>query len=84
MKFLTALLISAALLTSACGSEAPAKTEKVFRYGTTAYGIATENAGMDVHESYQGWSAIRYGVGETLFKFNGAIAARRCLFYKRQ
>lgn len=73
MKFLTALLISAALLTSACGSEAPAKTEKVFRYGTTAYGIATENAGMDVHESYQGWSAIRYGVGETLFKFNGAM-----------
>ena len=73
MKFLTALLISAALLTSACGSEAPAKTKKVFRYGTTAYGIATENAGMDVHESYQGWSAIRYGVGETLFKFNGAM-----------
>ena len=73
MKFLTALLISAALLTSACDSEAPAKTEKVFRYGTTAYGIATENAGMDVHESYQGWSAIRYGVGETLFKFNGAM-----------
>ena len=73
MKFLTALLISAALLTSACGSETPAKTEKVFRYGTTAYGIATENAGMDVHESYQGWSAIRYGVGETLFKFNGAM-----------
>ena len=73
MKILTALLISAALLTSACGSEAPAKTEKVFRYGTTAYGIATENAGMDVHESYQGWSAIRYGVGETLFKFNGAM-----------
>ena len=73
MKFLTALLISAALLTSACGSEVPAKAEKVFRYGTTAYGIATENAGMDVHESYQGWSAIRYGVGETLFKFNGAM-----------
>ena len=65
MKFLTALLISAALLTSAA--------EKVFRYGTTAYGIATENAGMDVHESYQGWSAIRYGVGETLFKFNGTM-----------
>ena len=73
MKFLTALLISAALLTSACGGETPAKTEKVFRYGTTAYGIATENAGMDVHESYKGWSAIRYGVGETLFKFNGAM-----------
>ncbi len=72
MKFLTILLIGAALITSACGSEKTAN-EKIFRYGTTAYGIAMENAGMDAHESYQGWSAIRYGVGETLFKFNDAM-----------
>lgn len=72
MKFLTVLLISAALITSACGNEKPAN-EKIFRYGTTAYGISMENAGMDAHESYQGWSAIRYGVGETLFKFNDAM-----------
>ena len=28
---------------------------------------------MDPHEAYQGWSAIRYGVGETLFKFDDAM-----------
>ena len=73
MKFLALLVLSAALLTSACGNNAATGGEKVFRYGTPAYGIANENAGMDPHEAYQGWSAIRYGVGETLFKFDDAM-----------
>ena len=46
------------------------KGEKVFRYGTTAYGPAMENAGTNPHDTYCGWSAVRYGVGETLFRFN--------------
>ena len=29
-----------------------------------------ENVGTNPHESYSGWSTIRYGIGETLFKFN--------------
>lgn len=69
MKFLALLLITAALFCSACGSR-PDAEGKVFRYGTPAYGIANENAGLDPHENYQGWSAVRYGVGETLFKFD--------------
>lgn len=44
--------------------------EKVFRYGTTAYGTAMENAGLNPHDTYCGWSAVRYGVGETLFRFD--------------
>ena len=79
MKFLALLVLSAALLTSACGSNAAPGGEKVFRYGTPAYGIANENAGMDPHEAYQGWSAIRYGVGETLFKFDDAMQPQRFL-----
>ena len=47
MKFLALLVLSAALLTSACGNNAAPGGEKVFRYGTPAYGIANENAGMD-------------------------------------
>lgn len=47
--------------------------ESVFNYGTTAYGVAMENAGMNPHDSYKGWSALRYGVGETLFRFNEAM-----------
>ena len=69
-KSLTAALLSVALLVAGCGGEKAATDDKVFTYGTMAYGVAMENAGLDPHKSYSGWSCIRYGVGETLFKFN--------------
>lgn len=75
-SLLSAAVIISALLLNGCGSSSPAKTAgepSVFRYGTTAYGIAMENAGMDPHDSYNGWSTLRYGVGETLFRFNDAM-----------
>ena len=40
--------------------------EKVFNYGTTAYGVEMGNTGLNPHEDYSGWSAVRYGVAETL------------------
>ena len=56
---------------SGCGDEnQSANDQKVFKYGTMAYGVAMENVGTNPHESYSGWSTIRYGIGETLFKFN--------------
>ena len=68
-----------ALLTG-CGGAKPAAEqvsspgkEKVFVYGTTAYGPEMSDAGLNPHDSYSGWSAVRYGVGETLFKFNDAM-----------
>lgn len=42
--------------------------EKTFVYGTSAYNPSL--AGINPHKEYSGWSAIRYGVAETLFKFN--------------
>lgn len=68
--WLSALLALYLLLTAGCGHPAPRTGESVFRYGTMAYGVAMYNAGMDPHRSYQGWTTIRYGVGETLFRFN--------------
>lgn len=47
--------------------------EKVFNYGTTAYGPEMGNAGLNPHSDYVGWSTVRYGVGETLFKFNESM-----------
>lgn len=47
-----------------------AKGEKTFVYGTTAYGAGSHGAGMNPQIGYLGWSTVRYGVGETLFKFN--------------
>jgi len=65
-KFL--LIICAALLMAGCGNET--SDSKTFTFGTVAYGTAMENVGTDPHESYSGWSTLRYGIGETLFKFN--------------
>ena len=44
--------------------------EKTFVYGTTGYGESMGDAGLNPHDNYSGWSARRYGVGETLFKYN--------------
>lgn len=62
-------LLAALLLLSGCGGK-QTDDKACFRYGTTAYGTSLDNAGIDPHQSYQGWSAIRYGVGETLFRLN--------------
>lgn len=46
---------------------------KTFVYGTTGYGTQMEDDGLDPHDAYSGWSTVRYGVGETLFKFSDAM-----------
>ncbi len=70
-KFLAAMLLSAGILATGCGGENQSATgEKTFIYGTVAYGPAMETVGTNPHESYAGWATIRYGIGETLFKFN--------------
>ncbi|MBR4152792.1 MAG: ABC transporter substrate-binding protein [Selenomonadaceae bacterium] len=71
MKKLFATLCAATLLFTGCGGEKTVSNdEKTFTYGTMAYGVAMENTGTNPHESYSGWSTLRYGIGETLFKFN--------------
>ena len=72
MKKFLATICAACLLMTGCGGEEKSSStdEKTFTYGTVAYGVAMENAGTNPHESYSGWSTLRYGIGETLFKFN--------------
>ena len=47
----------------------PPHGEKIFHYGTMAYGTAMQDAGINPHDTYCGWSTVRYGIGETLFRF---------------
>ena len=44
-----------------------------FTFGTTGYGVEMDDAGLNPHDTYSGWSCVRYGVGETLFKFSDAM-----------
>lgn len=53
-----------------CLHTAAAAEEKTFVYGTTGYGEEMGDAGLNPHDNYSGWSAVRYGVGETLFKYD--------------
>lgn len=72
MKKFLLMVFAAIFLLTGCGNDekSASKGEKTFIYGTVAYGVAMENVGTNPHESYSGWSTIRYGIGETLFKFN--------------
>lgn len=79
MKKLVAVMLAATLslgLLVGCGakedktSTSSADTKKTFVFGDTTFNAENEEATIDPHDTYCGWAAIRYGVGETLFKFN--------------
>lgn len=68
-KKLLAAMLSFAVAMGLTGITAFAE-EKTFVYGTTGYSEEMGDAGLNPHDNYSGWSALRYGVGETLFKYN--------------
>ena len=51
-------------------SNVSADGKKVFTFGDTTFNAENEEANIDPHDTYCGWACIRYGIGETLFKFN--------------
>lgn len=57
-----------ALADSGSGQE-----DSTFIYATTGYGVQMEDAGLNPRDAYCGWSCLRYGVGETLFRFDDAM-----------
>ena len=69
-KKILAAVLSAAVICAVLPTAVFAEEEKTFVYGTTGYGVEMGDEGLNPHNSYSGWSAIRYGVGETLFKYN--------------
>lgn len=68
-KFIAAVLAGAVMI-SRLSVSVMADKEKTFVYGTTGYSEEMGDAGLNPHDNYSGWSALRYGVGETLFKYN--------------
>jgi peptide/nickel transport system substrate-binding protein len=71
---LVGMILLACMLQGCGGAKTVVETkEKIFNYGTTAYGPSMGNVGLNPHENYSGWSAVRYGVGETLFKYTDTM-----------
>ena len=69
-KKLIAAILTGAMLVAGMSATVWADGEKSFVYGTTGYSEEMGDAGLNPHDNYSGWSALRYGVGETLFKYN--------------
>ena len=74
-KKILAAMLAASMVMSMTGVPAAAKSKEksegtTFVYGTTGYSEEMGDAGLNPHDNYSGWSCLRYGVGETLFKYN--------------
>ena len=73
---LTVCLLAVCLL-SGCGSPeqgtAESTGEKVFYYDDTTFNAENDQKDVNPHNGYSGWACIRYGIGETLFKYSDSM-----------
>ena len=73
---LTVCLLAVCLL-SGCGSPeqgtAESTGEKVLYYGDTTFNAENDEKDVNPHNGYSGWACIRYGIGETLFKYSDSM-----------
>jgi peptide/nickel transport system substrate-binding protein len=63
------------VLTGCNGPEkAAAKEEKkTFVFGDTTFNPENEEPDVNPHNTYAGWACIRYGIGETLFRYSDSM-----------
>lgn len=63
-------------LLAGCGSggEQAEETGKItFVLGDTTFNPENEEPDVNPHNAYSGWACIRYGIGETLFRYSDAM-----------
>ena len=54
--------------------KAAAKEEKkTFVFGDTTFNPENEEPDVNPHNTYAGWACIRYGIGETLFRYSDSM-----------
>ena len=73
IKLAGIILVIAAVSGIAGWGESTASTEKVFYYGDTTFNAENDETDVNPHNGYSGWACIRYGVGETLFKYSDTM-----------
>lgn len=84
MEKLVGVFLIAALtlgLLTGCGSSdqksgstnAENTSAKVFTYGDTTFNAENDESDVNPHRGYSGWACIRYGIGETLFKYSDSM-----------
>ena len=73
IKLAGIILVMAAVSGIAGWGKSTASTEKVFYYGDTTFNAENDETDVNPHNGYSGWACIRYGVGETLFKYSDTM-----------
>lgn len=68
----TALAVCLAVVIAGCGSSTTTQTSggKTFVLGDTTFNAENNEPDINPHNDNSGWAAIRYGIGETLFKYS--------------
>ncbi len=75
---LLAVLLALCLTLSlaACGgsgTQSDSAAETVFVFGDTTFNPENEEPDVNPHNAYSGWACIRYGIGETLFRYSDSM-----------
>ena len=71
MKKKLSVLLFAIVLASAASLAVAAP--KTFVLGDTTFNPENEEPNINPHETYSGWPCLRYGVGETLFRYSDSM-----------
>ena len=50
-----------------------AEEKKTFVFGDTTFNAENEEADVNPQNTYSGWACIRYGIGETLFRYSDTM-----------
>ena len=72
---LTACLGTGLLAGCGAGEESPEEDtgKKTFVLGDTTFNPENEEPDVNPHNTYSGWACIRYGIGETLFRYSDTM-----------
>ena len=79
-RFLLTLLTAASLALGAlsgCAAQGDSPDGETagttFVFGDTTFNAENEEPDINPHNTYSGWACIRYGVGETLFRYSDTM-----------
>lgn len=77
IAFLAASILAVGTLAGCASDEKSESTsadgKKVFVFGDTTFNPENEEPDVNPHNAYSGWACIRYGIGETLFKYSDSM-----------
>lgn len=77
---ISAAAVAFGLALAAAGCSAPkadeptAETSTTFTFGDTSFNPENEEADINPHHAYSGWAAVRYGIAETLFRYDDSMS----------